>query len=148
MENNKTSKSYSLRLNDQLCFSLYSTSRAITKKYSSWLKDLGLTYPQYLSMLALWENDGLSIQGLSTTLELEPATVTPLVKLLEKNGLIERRRSLDDERFVHIFLTDDGRALRQNARQIPYQLGCALGVEVEEAEHIITLMRKLRTRLK
>ena len=136
-----------LRLSDQLCFALYSTSRAITKRYASLLSELGVTYPQYLSLLALWEQDGLSIQELGRLLELEGAPTPPLVKRLEKLGLVRRERSTEDERRVHIFLTDKGKSYRENALRVPEELGCALEIDSAEAMKLIKQMKKLKTAL-
>lgn len=137
-----------LRLSDQLCFALYSTSRAITKQYASILSDLGVTYPQYLSLLALWEQDGLTIHELGRLLELEGATTTPLVKRMEKLGLVRRERSTEDERRVHIFLTEKGKAARKKALKVPEALGCALGVDNAQAMKLIKQMDKLKAALK
>lgn len=136
-----------LRLSEQLCFALYSTSRAITKKYASLLSDLGVTYPQYLSLMALWERDGLTINELGRLLELEGATTTPLVKRLEKLGLVRRERSAKDERRVHIFLTDKGKSYRERALSVPETLGCALGIDDLQAKRLIKQMRKLKDSL-
>ncbi len=136
-----------LRLSDQLCFALYSTSRAITKQYASLLRELGVTYPQYLSLLALWEQDGLSIQELGRLLELEGATTTPLVKRMEKLGLVRRERSSEDERRVHIFLTAKGKSCREKALRVPEELGCALGIDSDQAVTLIKQMHKLKAAL-
>lgn len=113
-----------LLLHDQLCFALYATSRAITKKYSEPLADLGVTYPQYLSLLILWETDGITIQDLATKLEIKGATATPLVQRLEKLGLVNRKRDTKDERRVRIMLTTKCKQLREKALAMPPMIGC------------------------
>src|SRR5437868_466114 len=104
-----------LKLDLQLCFALYSTSLAMTKLYKPLLAPLGLTYPQYLALLVLWERDGLTVSELGERLFLDSGTLTPLLKRLESAGLISRLRAQDDERRVHITLTADGRQLKSRA---------------------------------
>lgn len=112
-----------LLLDNQLCFALYSTSLAMTRVYKPLLDALGLTYPQYLAMLVLWEKDGLMVSELGERLYLDSGTLTPLLKRLESSGLIARLRDVEDERRVHITLTADGRKLKDRAASIP---GCVL----------------------
>lgn len=132
-----TDKDGLLRLEDQLCFALYSTSRAITKQYALVLDKMGVTYPQYLAMMVLWRRDGLLVQEIATNLEVDQATATPLVQRLEKLGLVDRRRSTKDERKVQVFLTAKGKALYQDALFVPHELGCAIGVDDEKAKRLI-----------
>ena len=108
-----------VRLDDQLCFALYSASLAMEKLYRTLLDDLGLTYPQYLTMLVLWERDGLAVSEIGTRLYLDSATLTPLLKRLEAAGLVRRTRSPEDERSVLVTLTPSGRALRPRAAGVP-----------------------------
>ncbi len=108
-----------LLLDNQLCFALYSTSLAMTKFYKPLLVDLGLTYPQYLVMLVLWERDGLMVSELGERLFLDSGTLTPLLKRMETSGWIARIRAVEDERRVHITLTAVGRALKARAAKIP-----------------------------
>lgn len=129
-----------LQLDRQLCFALYSSSLAMTKLYKPLLAPLGLTYPQYLAMLVLWELDGLSVGQLGQRLSLDSGTLTPLLKRLEQQALIERRRAQDDERRVDIFLTPAGRKLRAQALDIPGQLACASNCDLDE---LTTLTRRL-----
>ena len=110
-----------LLLDNQLCFALYSTSLAMTRVYKPLLDALGLTYPQYLAMLVLWEKDGLMVSELGERLYLDSGTLTPLLKRLESSGLIARIRDVEDERRVHITLTAEGRKLKARATSIP---GC------------------------
>lgn len=112
-----------LGLDQQLCFALYSTSLAMTRVYKPLLLKLGITYPQYLALLVLWEDDGLSVSELGERLFLDSGTLTPLLKRLESSNLVSRLRAVDDERRVRITLTPAGRALKSQAAQIP---GCIL----------------------
>ncbi len=112
-----------LELDNQLCFALYSTSLAMTRVYKPLLDELGLTYPQYLVMLVLWERDGLMVSELGERLYLDSGTLTPLLKRLEVSGLIARSRAVEDERRVHITLSAAGRKLKTRAARIP---GCIL----------------------
>lgn len=122
-----------LALDEQLCFALYSASRAVTRAYAPLLEPLGLTYPQYLVLLVLWERDGLAVKELGERLALDSGTLTPLLKRLEAQALVERRRSERDERVVHIHLTAAGRALRTRARKIPAELACRAGYDDDRA---------------
>jgi DNA-binding MarR family transcriptional regulator len=101
-----------LQLDNQLCFALYSTSLAMTKLYKPMLEEMGLTYPQYLAMLVLWEQDGLTVSELGERLYLDSGTLTPLLKRMETAGLVSRLRAVQDERRVHITLTAEGRKLK------------------------------------
>lgn len=132
----------SLRLDDQLCFSLYAATRAMTALYAPLLAPLGLTYPQYLVMLVLWEADGVSVKRIGERLVLDSGTLTPLLKRLESQGLVSRRRSEADERVVEIHLSPDGKKLKQRAKTIPEKLGCQLGLTLEE---LVTLRERLHT---
>lgn len=112
-----------LQLDRQLCFALHAASRAMTQAYQPVLAPLGLTYPQYLVMLVLWEQDGRSVGELGQQLCLDSGTLSPLLRRLQSRGLLERRRDPDDERRVTLHLTRDGWALRRRARNIPESLG-------------------------
>lgn len=123
-------------LDHQLCFALYRASRAMTRAYAPLLEPLGLTYPQYLTLLALWEADGaeeLSVKRLGERLSLDSATLTPLIKRLERQALLERRRDTADERVVRVHLTKKGRALGAKARNVPVQLACRVGDAQDKA---------------
>jgi DNA-binding MarR family transcriptional regulator len=111
-----------LRLDEQLCFALHAASRAVTAAYQPLLDELGITYPQYLVLLTLWEEDGLSVSRIGERLFLDSATLTPLLKRLEVNGIVERRRSTVDERVVEIWLTSDGKRLKRRAADVPRAL--------------------------
>jgi DNA-binding MarR family transcriptional regulator len=118
-----------LLLDEQLCFALYAASRTLTAAYRPLLEPLGLTYPQYVVMLVLWERDGLTVSELGERLLLDSGTLTPLLKRLEQAGLIVRERRQSDERQVEVGLTRSGRALRARAEKIPACLlqQCGLG---------------------
>ncbi len=132
-----------LTLDEQLCFPLYAASRAMTAVYRPKLEQLGLTYPQYLVMLALWERDGRSVGELGRALDLDSGTLSPLLKRLEATGFVQRRRAADDERRVDIVLTDHGRAVRARACAIPTEMAQAAGLTGDEAAALRTLLRKL-----
>ncbi|MFB9244679.1 MarR family transcriptional regulator [Massilia antarctica] len=119
-----------LALENQFCFALYSASHAMTKTYKPMLDRLGLTYPQYLVMLVLWEQDAILVKDIGARLFLDSGTLTPLLKRLEGNGLLSRNRDPHDERQVRIVLTDEGRDLRAQAEAIPEQVLCASGQEL------------------
>jgi DNA-binding MarR family transcriptional regulator len=116
-----------LALDNQFCFALYSASHAMTKTYKPLLDRLGLTYPQYLVMLVLWEQDEILVKEIGARLFLDSGTLTPLLKRLEANRLVERKRDPNDERQVRISLSPAGMALRAAALAIPQQLLCASG---------------------
>jgi len=122
-----------LRLDLQLCFALYASSNLMTRLYRTFLAPLGLTYPQYLAMMALWETSPQTVGALGKRLSLDSGTLTPLFKRLEKLGFIVRRRDPEDERRVLIDLTEAGEALRANAAVVPFQLLCKLPLSPEEA---------------
>src|SRR5436190_6553940 len=109
----------SLWLSNQLCFAVYATAHAFSRLYRPILEDLGLTYPQYLAMLVLWEQDGLTVSELGERLYLDSGTLTPLLKRMETAGLVSRIRAVQDERRVHITLTAAGRKLKDKAAKIP-----------------------------
>lgn len=123
-----------LMLDRQLCFRLYTASRAFTRCYQPLLAELGLTYPQYLVMLVLWEGDNLTVKSIGERLALDSGTLTPLLKRLEQGGFLKRERRADNEREVRVMLTDTGRALREQARLIPPTLAGLLGLSVAEME--------------
>lgn len=114
-------------LEQHLCFALYRASRAMIRGYASLLEPMGLTYAQYLVLLVLWEEDALSVRQLGERLSLDSATLTPLLKRLEAQGAIERRRAPDDERVVRVRLTEKGHALRAECRDLPKAAACRLG---------------------
>jgi len=125
-----------LRLDKQLCFALVTAARNVVAIYRPILEPLGLTHPQYLAMLALWEQSPRSLGDLAAALAMEPATASPLVKRLEADGLIERRRSAADERRLDIALTPKGAVLRSQALDVPRQVMARLGMTVPEVEAV------------
>ncbi|MER5959431.1 MarR family transcriptional regulator [Streptomyces sp. NPDC001893] len=133
----------SLLLQDQLCFALYAASRSVTTRYRPLLEELELTYPQYLVMLVLWDQDSVAVRELGAALQLESSTLSPLLKRLESSGLIHRQRSADDERSVTIRLTQAGTDLREKARTVPLAIGQAMGLTPEQdatAKHLLRLL--------
>jgi len=141
MPNKVTSADAMLQLDNQLCFALYSTSLAMTKLYKPLLDELGLTYPQYLAMLVLWEQDGLMVSELGERLYLDSGTLTPLLKRLETSGFISRIRAVEDERRVHITLTAAGRKLKAKAAKIP---GCILRASQCSIPELVALTQQVQ----
>src|SRR4051794_23458897 len=129
-----------LRLDQQICFSLNAASRAFGSVYRVILKDLGITYPQYLVLLVLWEHGDLPVKKLGEHLRLDSGTLSPLLKRLETAGLVRRERSARDERSVDVRLTDEGVALRERALEVPRRIAGATGFDIDE-------IRALRERL-
>ena len=136
-----------LKLDSMLCFAVYAAGHAFTRFYKPRLDALGLTYPQYLVFLVLWEQDGLTVKALGEKLFLDSGTITPLVKRLEARGLLRRQRDDEDERQVRIFLTAEGRALRAKALAVPMAVGKALGDQAAEAGDLRRSLQQLRERL-
>jgi DNA-binding MarR family transcriptional regulator len=130
-------------LKHQVCFSLYAASRAATAVYRPMLESLGLTYPQYLVMLLLWERDGVSVRELGEELDLDSGTLSPLLKRMEASGLLERRRQPDDERKVAIHLTAPGARLREQAATVPAQIAAAAGLTPNELEQLTLTLAKV-----
>lgn len=136
-----------LALDQQLCFALYSTSLAMTRLYKPLLDPLGLTYPQYLVMLVLWESDDLAVNQLGERLQLDSGTLTPLLKRLEAAGLLQRQRDANDERRVRVQLTPAGRSLRQRAKAVPRSVACASGCALDELASLTARLQALRGQL-
>ncbi|WNO70178.1 MarR family transcriptional regulator [Streptomyces sp. AM8-1-1] len=132
-----------LLLEDQLCFTLYAASRTVTSAYRPLLDGVGLTYPQYLVMLALWERRVASVKDLVAAVHLDYGTLTPLIKRLESSGLVVRERRADDERVVEVALTEKGAALREHIRNLPLAIGEAVGLTDEEIGTVAELLRRL-----
>ncbi|KAA5839077.1 MarR family transcriptional regulator [Pseudomonas chlororaphis] len=133
-----------LLLDNQLCFALHSTSLLMTKVYKPLLQELGLTYPQYLAMMVLWEQDGLTVGEISSRLLTDPGSLTPLLKRLEAEGLLSRTRSREDERVVIIELTEQGRALYDRARGVPQCILGASGLTLEQLRKLQADLLNLR----
>ena len=130
-----------LALEQQLCFALYRASRAFVRAYDPLLKPLGLTYPQYLALLVLWEEDGLPVKRLGERLSLDSATLTPLLKRLQTAGIVERRRDDVDERVVRISLTSKGQSLKARIQKGHAALACRAGFDVENQKSLNQLVR-------
>ncbi|MDY0106636.1 MAG: MarR family transcriptional regulator [Giesbergeria sp.] len=136
-----------LQLDHQLCFALYSASLAMTKLYKPLLDAIGLTYPQYLVMLALWEQDGPTVSALGERLGLDSGTLTPLLKRMEAAGLVQRQRDAQDERRVHIALTSTGQALRAQAERIPACILAHSHLPLHEVQALTRQIQALRDSL-
>ncbi|MFJ5215672.1 MarR family winged helix-turn-helix transcriptional regulator [Streptomyces sp. NPDC088354] len=134
---------FSMLLDDQLCFALYAASRAVTNRYRPLLDELGLTYPQYLALLVLWERGPTPVGDIATALHLDYGTLTPLVKRLEAAGLVRRERRPDDERTVQVSLTEAGVALRERATTVPSPIGNAMGLTPTESDDTKRVLRRL-----
>nr|BFE90262.1 MarR family transcriptional regulator [Pseudomonas brassicacearum subsp. brassicacearum] len=137
-----------LLLDNQVCFALHSTSLLMTKVYKPLLQALGLTYPQYLAMMVLWEKDGLTVGEISTRLLTDPGSLTPLLKRLEAEGLLSRTRSREDERVVIVELTEQGRALREKKPSTsPQCILAASGLTLEQLKKLQLDLQALRGHL-
>lgn len=150
MEKNKASKNDSdkwLQLDNQLCFKLYSASKAITQAYTPILDKLNLTYPQYLTMLVLWETDGISVKELGERLNLDSGTLSPLLKKLEAKSFLERSRLEEDERVVVVHLTNKGRELKKKAVEVPTQMFCKMDLKIKEATALQKQLEELLSNL-
>ena len=136
-----------LKLDSMLCFAVYAAGHAFTRFYKPRLDAIGLTYPQYLVFLVLWEQDGLTVKALGEKLFLDSGTITPLIKRLEARGLVRRQRDAADERQVRIHLTPEGRALRDKALAVPLAVGDALDGDAEAGAAMRLSLHRLRERL-
>ena len=140
-----------LLLGNQLCFAVYSTAHAFNRLYKPLLDPLGLTYPQYLVMLVLWEQDGVAVKEIGERLYLDSGTLTPLLKRMEAAGLVKRTRSTEDERQVLIALTPQGQALKEKARTVPQSIlaasECSVAELVALKSEIVTLRDRLNAAL-
>ena len=137
-----------LALDNQLCFALYAASGLVTRAYRPLLEPLGLTYPQYLAMLVLWEQAPRTVKALGEALDLDSGTLTPLLKRLEGAGYVTRTRDADDERRVQIALTPAGEALKTKAAEVPAALACRLNLPVEEIVALRATLQDLARRMK
>ena len=137
-----------LRLDNQLCFAVYAAAQAFNATYKPLLEPMGITYPQYLTMLVLWEEDGLTVSAIGARLGLDSGTLTPLLKRLEAAGFVTRTRDASDERQVLIALTSAGRSLRQRARGIPAKLLCASGMSLAEIKGLHGALGRLTSNLR
>lgn len=136
-----------LKLDNMLCFAIYAAGHAFNRFYKPRLDALGLTYPQYLVFLVLWEEDGLTVKALGEKLFLDSGTITPLLKRLEARGLLRRERDEVDERQVRIYLTHAGRDLRTKALSVPLVVAGATGLDKDAADQLRIGLKRLRERL-
>lgn len=136
-----------LKIDHMICFALYSAGHAFTRLYKPLLDPLGLTYPQFLVMVTLWEKDNRTVSEIGETLLLESSTLTPLLKRLETAGMVRRTRDLDDERVVRIQLTREGAALKQKATGIPQTIGCTTSLSVSDMIKLTGDLKALREKL-
>ncbi|NLT10823.1 MAG: MarR family transcriptional regulator [Clostridiaceae bacterium] len=132
-----------LLLDNQLCFPLYAASRKIIRLYTPLLAPLGITYTQYITLMALWEKDGLAVKTLGEMLFLDSGTLTPLIKKLEAQGIVRRERDKNDERNVSVFLTDAGIAIKEDALRIPEQIASCVPLSSEEAAALYNMLHKI-----
>ncbi|WP_417886260.1 MarR family winged helix-turn-helix transcriptional regulator [Zunongwangia sp.] len=137
----------SLKLENQLCFPLYTASRLVIQAYQPMLKELDLTYPQYLVLMVLWEEDQVNLRTVAEKLQLQSNTLTPLLKRLQQRGFIERKRSETDERNIVITLTSKGRALKNKACDVPSLLAEQLPLSIDEAKELYRLLYKMIRRM-
>ena len=137
-----------LLLRDQVCFALYSASRAVTGAYRPLLDELGLTYPQFLVLLALWERDGRTVSDIGEALSLDSGTLSPLLKRLEGAGLVDRRRESGDERRVTVHLTEAGGALRERAKNVPARIAEAARLTPDQLRELRDVLITLTDNLK
>jgi len=137
-----------LALDRQVCFALYAASRAVTQLYRPLLDPLGLTYPQYLALLVLWERGPVTVSELGAALDLDSGTLSPLLKRLEAAGLVSRHRRADDERSVEVRLTDDGERLREKAATVPRTIAKATGLRAGDLAELRRTLTELTNDLK
>ena len=143
MEINDELIAEAMKLNNQLCFPLYAAARQVVSLYTPFLKPLGLTYTQYIVFLSLWEKDGVTVGDLGSKLYLDNGTLTPLLKKLQTQGYVDRNRAQDDERVVLITLTDKGRALREQVKEIPFKVASRFSYPVEDSIKLRELLYQL-----
>ena len=132
-----------LKLENQLCFSLYAASRLVTKCYQPVLDNLGITYPQYLVLMVLWETDSIALSVIAEKLKLQSNTLTPLLKRMQEIGLVNRVRSQKDERSIVISLTAGGLGLKEKAPLLQNQLANNIGISHDEAKQLYVILNKL-----
>lgn len=147
MKDRGQDSSVSLPFTDYLCFAVYAASHAFTRAYQPLLEEFGLTYPQYIALVVLWERDGQTVGELCAKLHLQSNTLTPMLKRLEKLGYISRSRDPADERQVRINLTEDGRKVRTNATHVPGRIRDATGLERKQIKQLMDDLSTLRKAL-
>ncbi len=132
-----------LKLENQLCFPLYAASKEVVSKYTPLLHEIGLTYTQYIAMMVLWDKKQITAKELGEILFLDSGTITPVLKRLEQQGLVTRKRSKEDERILVITLTQEGEALKDDAKDIPAKIGSCINLENDEALMLYRLLYKV-----
>jgi len=132
-----------LLLENQLCFPLYACSREVVKKYKPFLDDIGLTYTQYIAMMVLWEKESINVKSLGEKLFLDSGTLTPLLKKMEAEGLVTRKRSPEDERNLIVTLTEKGKNLREKAIDIPKKMGACLKLDREKTFALRNILNEM-----
>ena len=147
MSNRKKEKFSGFKLENQLCFALYEASRATIDVYRPLLDELGITYPQYLVLLILWERGTCSVKEIGALLHLDSGTISPLLKRLEATGLIKRQRRANDERVVDISLTPAGHALQERTASIPEKFACALDFTLDDYSDLLARLKRLTAQL-
>jgi len=132
-----------LKLENQICFPLYACSKEVVRKYKPYLDAIDLTYTQYITMMVLWEHKEITVKEIGEFLYLDSGTLTPVLKTLEKKGLLTRHRSGEDERVLKICITEKGEVLKEQAADIPLKMGACLKLSMEEAKELYTLLYKV-----
>ena len=132
-----------LKLENQICFPLYACSKEVVRKYKPYLDAIDLTYTQYITMMVLWEHKEITVKEIGEFLYLDSGTLTPVLKTLEKKGLLTRHRSGEDERVLKICITEKGEALKEHAADIPLKMGACLKLSMDEAKELYSLLYKV-----
>lgn len=132
-----------LKLENQLCFPLYVCSKEIVKKYKPFLDEIGLTYTQYITMMAMWEHEELSVKELGEYLFLDSGTLTPVLKTLEKKGFLTRRRSAEDERILVVTLSENGKKLKEMAVEVPFKMQGCMSIDEKDAAELYRILHKM-----
>lgn len=136
-----------LKLENQLCFPLYACSKEVVKKYKPFLDELDITYTQYITLMVLWDHKEISVKELGSYLYLDSGTLTPVLKSLEKKGLVSRNRSKDDERVLIVSITNEGYALRDKAVEIPAKMSSCVAISADEAKELYRLLYKVLSKV-
>ena len=134
-----------LKLDNQLCFPLYVCAKEVIRRYTPLLEPLGLTYTQYIAMMVMWEHKSISIKNIGKLLCLDSGTLTPMLKKMEKSGLIRRERSAKDERLVIVTITEKGEELHKKAEEIPLRMTQCVKMDDKDAQQLYILLKKLMT---
>ena len=137
-----------LKLENQLCFPLYVCSKEIVKKYKPFLEEIGLTYTQYIIMMAMWEHEELSVKELGEYLFLDSGTLTPVLKTLEKKGFLFRERSSKDERILMVTLSESGKELREQAVAVPVKMQGCISIDEKDAADLYRILHKMMENMK